>query len=124
MKFQQTLVHGRLIKRYKRFLVDIQLDDGSIATAHCTNSGSMKTCLEENAEVWLSPVNNPKRKTRYTWEMINTISMVIQKHVTVYELVAFQIGTHPLLTGAPTKNVLIKAAEGIINNLQNPCENQ
>jgi sugar fermentation stimulation protein A len=70
MKFEQSLVHGRLIKRYKRFLADIILDDGSQVTAHCTNSGSMKTCLEEDAEVYLSPVNDPKRKTKFTWEMI------------------------------------------------------
>ncbi|ALO15150.1 putative NADH oxidase [Salinivirga cyanobacteriivorans] len=50
-------------------------------------------------------------------EIINTISMAIQKRVTVYELVSFQIGTHPLLTTAPTKNVMIKAAEGIIAQL-------
>lgn len=46
------------------------LDDGSAVTAHCTNSGSMKSCLEENAEVWLTLVDDPKRKTRFTWEMI------------------------------------------------------
>lgn len=70
MKFEQPLIHGRLIKRYKRFLTDVILDDGSQVTAHCTNSGSMKTCLEEDAEVYLSPVNDPKRKTKFTWEMI------------------------------------------------------
>lgn len=51
-------------------------------------------------------------------EIINTISMAIQKRVTVFELVSFQIGTHPLLTTAPTKSVMIKAAEGIIAQLQ------
>jgi sugar fermentation stimulation protein A len=70
MKFEKKLVHGRLIKRYKRFLADIRLDDGREVTAHCTNSGSMKSCLEEDAEVWLTPVDDPKRKTRFTWEMI------------------------------------------------------
>ncbi|MCU4166591.1 DNA/RNA nuclease SfsA [Carboxylicivirga caseinilyticus] len=70
MKFDTPLIHGRLIKRYKRFLSDILLDNGEIVVAHCTNSGSMKTCLEENAEVYLSPAKDPKRKTRYTWEMI------------------------------------------------------
>lgn len=70
MHFETQLVHGRLIKRYKRFLADIILDDGQIITAHCTNSGTMKSCLEENAEVYLSPTNNPKRKTKFTWEMI------------------------------------------------------
>ncbi|ASB49183.1 DNA/RNA nuclease SfsA [Alkalitalea saponilacus] len=70
MIFQQKLVHGTLIKRYKRFLADIKLDSGEIVTAHCTNSGSMKSCLEEGAEVYISPVTDPKRKTRFTWEMI------------------------------------------------------
>jgi sugar fermentation stimulation protein A len=70
MEFKKKLVHGRLIKRYKRFLADVSLDDGSEVTAHCTNSGTMKSCLEENAEVWLTPVDDPKRKTRFTWEMI------------------------------------------------------
>ncbi|WP_430812799.1 MULTISPECIES: DNA/RNA nuclease SfsA [unclassified Carboxylicivirga] len=70
MKFDTPLVHGTLIRRYKRFLSDIQLDDGTVVLAHCTNSGSMKTCLEEGAEVYLSPAKDPKRKTPYTWEMI------------------------------------------------------
>ncbi len=70
MEFKSPLMHGRLIKRYKRFLADIKLDNGEKVTAHCTNSGSMKSCLEENAEVYLSPVNDPKRKTQFTWEMI------------------------------------------------------
>lgn len=70
MKFQNALVHGKLIRRYKRFLADVELDNGEVVTAHCTNSGSMKTALEEGAEVYLSPVNDPKRKTKFTWEMI------------------------------------------------------
>lgn len=70
MKFSNQLVHGRLIKRYKRFLADVQLDDGQIVTAHCTNSGSMKTALEEGAEVYMTYHGDPKRKTQYTWEMI------------------------------------------------------
>ncbi len=48
----------------------MQLDDGSIVTALCPNSGSMKSCMEENAEVYLSIADNPNRKTKYTWEMI------------------------------------------------------
>ena len=70
MKFNTDLVHGKLIRRYKRFLADVELDTGNVITAHCTNSGSMKTCLEEGAEVYLTHVNDPKRKTQYTWEMI------------------------------------------------------
>lgn len=70
MKFNQNLTHGKLVKRYKRFLADIVLDEGTLVTAHCTNSGSMKSCLEPGAEVYLSKSSNPKRKLPYTWEMI------------------------------------------------------
>lgn len=70
MQFETKLVHGTLIRRYKRFLADIKLDDGTEVIAHCTNSGSMKSCLEDGAEVYLTPVNDPKRKTKFTWEMI------------------------------------------------------
>jgi sugar fermentation stimulation protein A len=70
MIFKEKLIAGKLIKRYKRFLADVELDNGEVVTAHCTNSGSMKTCLEEGAPVMLSPVNDPKRKTKFTWEMI------------------------------------------------------
>ena len=70
MIFSEKLIHGTLIKRYKRFLADVKLDDGTEVVAHCTNSGSMKSCLEDGAEVYLTPVNDPKRKTKFTWEMI------------------------------------------------------
>ena len=70
MIFKPKLVHGILIKRYKRFLADIHLDNSDLIVAHCTNSGSMKSCLENGAEVYLSQNDNPLRKTRYTWEMI------------------------------------------------------
>ncbi len=70
MIFEKPLIPGKLIKRYKRFLADIELSDNTIVTAHCTNSGSMKSCIEEGAPVYLSPAKNPKRKTKYTWEMI------------------------------------------------------
>lgn len=64
------LVKGTFIKRYKRFLTDIKLENGDIVVAHCTNTGSMKSLLETGAPVLLSSANNPKRKTKYTWELI------------------------------------------------------
>ena len=70
MKFEQPLIAGRLIKRYKRFLADVELLDGQVVTAHCTNSGSMKSCLEPGAEVLLSKAGDPNRKTQFTWEQI------------------------------------------------------
>ena len=63
-------MHGTLIKRVKRFLADVRLDDGTEVVAHCTNSGSMKSCLENGAEVYLTPVTDLKRRTKFTWEMI------------------------------------------------------
>jgi sugar fermentation stimulation protein A len=70
MQFQVPLIHGKLIKRYKRFLADVALNDGSIITAHCTNSGSMLSCIEVGADVGLSPAPDPNRKTKFTWEII------------------------------------------------------
>ena len=66
------LTKGRLLRRYKRFLADVDLDSGGSITVHCPNTGSMKNCVEENAEVWLSHSDNPKRKYAYTWEYIKT----------------------------------------------------
>ena len=70
MKFPDPLIPGRLIKRYKRFLADVELESGEIVTAHCANSGSMLSVNEAGAEVWLSPARNPDRKLKFTWEMI------------------------------------------------------
>jgi sugar fermentation stimulation protein A len=70
MKFPTPLIQGKLIKRYKRFLSDIQLPDGTVVCAHCANSGSMLGVCDPGSEVWLSPAANPDRKLRYTWELI------------------------------------------------------
>lgn len=65
------LIPGRLIRRYKRFLADVELDDGSLITVHCPNSGSMKGCLGDGWPVLLSTSDNPKRKYPHTWEMVH-----------------------------------------------------
>ena len=70
IKFDTPLVKAKLIRRYKRFLADVELENGKTVIAHCTNSGSMISCLEEGADVYLSPNNSPTRKTKFTWEMI------------------------------------------------------
>jgi sugar fermentation stimulation protein A len=61
------LVCGTLIQRYKRFLADVRLDDGSVVTAHSTNTGSMKTCWEPGDRVLLESAANPARKLKFTW---------------------------------------------------------
>lgn len=68
MKLPQ-LTKGNLIKRYKRFLADVRLENGEIVTAHVPNSGKMTACIEDNCEVFLSYHDNPKRKLKYTLEL-------------------------------------------------------
>lgn len=70
MTFDKPLYTGRLIKRYKRFFADVELPDGTVVTAHCPNSGSMKSVNDPGAPVWITHDDNPKRKLKYTWEMI------------------------------------------------------
>ncbi|ABW27351.1 DNA/RNA nuclease SfsA [Acaryochloris marina] len=64
------LLAGTLIKRYKRFLADIELDTGEVVTAHCPNTGPMTGMCAPHSRVQISQSNNPKRKLAYTWEMI------------------------------------------------------
>lgn len=72
-----SLVAGHLIKRYKRFLADVRLETGETVTAHCPNSGSMKGCAVPGCPVWVSVSDNPRRKLRYTWELIKTPESMI-----------------------------------------------
>lgn len=70
MKLPQPLYPGALIRRYKRFLADVELESGEIVTAHCPNSGSMKGCAMPGSRVLLSLSDNPNRKLSYTWELV------------------------------------------------------
>jgi len=70
MKFKERLLQGMLIKRYKRFFVDIRYQNKTI-TAHCPNSGSMMGLLNSDNKVWFSQSDNPKRKLHYTLQMIS-----------------------------------------------------
>ncbi len=76
MEFTKTLIKGKLIKRYKRFFADIKLDK-EIVTAHCPNTGSMKGLLDEGNEVFISKNNDPKRKLKYTLEIIRVKNRLV-----------------------------------------------
>ncbi len=88
------LLSGTLVKRYKRFFADVQLDDGAIVTAHCPNTGPMTGVNRPGNRVWVSQSTNPKRSLAYTWELIEVND------------------TQPTLVGANTglPNRVIKAA--------------
>lgn len=66
------LIAGTLVKRYKRFLADVLLEDGSEVTVHCPNSGSMKGCAVPGSRVFLSRSDNPSRKYPYGWELVES----------------------------------------------------
>lgn len=106
MEFPTELIEGRLLKRYKRFLSDIELSNGEVVTAHCPNTGSMKRCQQDNARVWLSKSNNPKRKLAYTWELVE----IDQQHLACIN------------TGYPNKLVGEVIANGTVAELMGYAE--
>ena len=83
MNFENKLISGVFIKRYKRFFVDVQAEN-KLITAHCPNTGSMKGLLKEGNKVWLSKSNNPDRKLKYTLQIIedNKSKVGVNTHLT------------------------------------------
>ena len=76
MKFTNSLIKGKLIKRYKRFFTDIEVNN-KVITAHCPNTGSMLGLLDKGNDVWVTKNNDPKRKLKYTLEMIKVKKRII-----------------------------------------------
>jgi len=102
MKFAQALIPGNLIKRYKRFLADIELDDGRVITAHTPNTGSMLGCCDPGSRVWLSDSGNPERKYPLSWELVEAAPGIL-------------VGIN---TGLPNKLVEEGIRNGVIRELQ------
>jgi sugar fermentation stimulation protein A len=109
LRFPQALIEGRLVRRYKRFLADIELAAGEIVTAHCANPGSMMGLAAPGARVWLSRATNPKRKLAYSWELIEV-----------------DLGRGPALVGintsSPNGAVAAAVARGLIPELEGYAE--
>ncbi len=76
MKFNSLLIKGKLIRRYKRFFVDIKVNN-KVVTAHCPNTGSMMGLLDKGNQVWISKNDNPKRKLKFTLEMIKVKNKIV-----------------------------------------------
>jgi sugar fermentation stimulation protein A len=75
VRYDQPLVAGTLVQRYKRFFADVEIGRGAArrtVTAHCANPGSMRTCAEPGGRVWLLPAGGPRRKLAWTWELAET----------------------------------------------------
>lgn len=102
MKFTPTLHPAKLLRRYKRFLADVEMPNGETLTVHTPNTGAMTGCAEPGSTVWLRDVNNPKRKYRYSWEMTENLQGVM-------------VGVHTGIT-----NTLVSEAieGGVIEELQ------
>jgi sugar fermentation stimulation protein A len=70
MRFAAPPLAGRFLRRTKRFFADVELDDGTLVTAHCPNTGSLLGCLEPGARAWLRDSGDERRKLRHTWQAI------------------------------------------------------
>ena len=107
MQLPTPLYPGTLIKRYKRFLADISLEDGTIITAHCANPGSMLGVAITGAPVWVSRHDDKKRKLPYSWELIELDGVLI-----------------PINTSNPNKIVAEALEQGKIPELSNYAEHR
>ena len=74
VKFEPPLQRGVLLRRYKRFLADIETADGERTTIHCPNTGAMTGCAEPGSAIWYSASDDPRRKYRHGWELVRSAS--------------------------------------------------
>lgn len=98
MRFR-SLVQGRLVRRYKRFLADVELTDGQLITAHCPNTGAMTGCAEPGATVWLSTSESTARKYPHTWELVETPAGIACVHSALANKVVREAFAHGAVPG-------------------------
>jgi len=105
MRFAAPLARGKLIRRYKRFFADVELDTGEVVTAHVANTGGMIGTSDPGIEVWLSPAANPERKLRWSWEMCRIDGFLVgvnTAHPNLIVAEAVRDGLIPELAGYST----------------------
>lgn len=114
MTFDQ-LEEGVLIKRYKRFLADVELSSGELITAHCPNTGAMTGCAEPGSRVWLSRSDSKTRKYPHTWELVETPNGMACIHSAKANQVvreAFEAGQVPGFSDYPELRTEVKYGSG------------
>lgn len=114
MKFPHPLIETRLVKRYKRFLADVELTDGEIITVHCANPGSMMGLTEPGNRAWISDSKNPKRKLRYSLEIIEVNGVMVginTGHPNKLAKEAIETGKIPQLSNYETLRTEVKYGE-------------
>jgi sugar fermentation stimulation protein A len=105
MRFPEPLIPGTLIRRYNRFLSDIELAGGENVVAHCANPGSMLGLNAPGSEVWVSKARNPSRKLRYSWELVRVNGHLVGINASVPNILveeALHAGKIPELAGYPS----------------------
>ncbi|MCC5877518.1 MAG: DNA/RNA nuclease SfsA, partial [Candidatus Sumerlaeia bacterium] len=81
--YPTPLIQGVLLGRYKRFSADVRLGDGTVVTAHCVNTGRMEGLTLPGRTVYISPADNPKRKLRYTWEIVEVDGVLVGANTSI-----------------------------------------
>ncbi len=111
----EGLLEGILLRRYKRFLADVELAGGDVITVHCPNTGAMTGCAEPGSKVWLSRSDSKTRKYPHTWELVETgTGLACIRSVLANQVVreAIEGGLIPELAGYPQLSTEVKYGQG------------
>jgi sugar fermentation stimulation protein A len=115
MEFPSSLTRGTLLRRYKRFLADVELESGEQITVHCPNTGAMTGCAQPGSPVWLSHSDSKTRKYPHTWELVETsagLACIHSARANAVVAEAVQAGMIPELAGYDSLRREVKYGQG------------